>query len=191
MISDDIFIVFRNADKIFALKNGQVEEEGSHEKLMAIKGYYYSLVTEQLSGSDSTGSLDSGNPATPESDEGFIVDVHEKSNAENKASSAKLRKQKSVQSVNKKDLFKLEEKIQLEKENGDEEEEEAPNVSKLRLWKKNSPEWPFIFVGILASIAMGAVMPIFAVLFGDILGVLGYEDSQASPNMFSKLMCCS
>ena len=57
----------RNTDKIVALKDGHVEEIGSHEKLMAHCGYYYSLVKKQTRGGEdgsssttSTASLASG-----------------------------------------------------------------------------------------------------------------------------------
>jgi ABC-type multidrug transport system fused ATPase/permease subunit len=57
-------------------------------------------------------------------------------------------------------------------------EEELPNIQVGRLLKRNKPEWFYILVGVLASCAMGAVNPIYGVLFGDVLGVLGYEDTQ-------------
>ena len=37
----------RTADKIVAIKDGQVVETGSHEELMNSKGLYYSLVLAQ------------------------------------------------------------------------------------------------------------------------------------------------
>ncbi len=37
----------RNADKIIALKDGRVHEEGTHDQLMKEKGLYFSLVTAQ------------------------------------------------------------------------------------------------------------------------------------------------
>ena len=37
----------RTADKIVAIKDGQVVETGSHEDLMSSKGLYYSLVQAQ------------------------------------------------------------------------------------------------------------------------------------------------
>ena len=40
----------RNADIIFAMKDGKVIETGSHDQLMALKGLYYSLVVTQSSG---------------------------------------------------------------------------------------------------------------------------------------------
>ena len=39
----------RTADKIVAIKDGQVVETGSHEELMNAKGLYYSLVLAQTS----------------------------------------------------------------------------------------------------------------------------------------------
>jgi hypothetical protein len=51
------------------------------------------------------------------------------------------------------------------------EEQQPPPVSMMRILKKNMPEWPFILIGSLGSIVMGFAMPIFGVLFGDILGV--------------------
>ena len=38
----------RNSDKIVAIRAGCVEEEGTHEQLMARRGLYHSLVTAQL-----------------------------------------------------------------------------------------------------------------------------------------------
>ena len=51
----------RNADVIVTLKDGQVQEKGTHEQLMSLQGLYYSLVQSQTKGSieekqrDSTG----------------------------------------------------------------------------------------------------------------------------------------
>ena len=38
----------RNADKIVVLKKGSVAEQGTHEELIARKGYYYELVKNQI-----------------------------------------------------------------------------------------------------------------------------------------------
>jgi hypothetical protein len=51
------------------------------------------------------------------------------------------------------------------------EEKLPPPISMMTIMKKNMPEWPFIVVGSLGSIVIGCAMPIFGVLFGDILGV--------------------
>jgi hypothetical protein len=51
------------------------------------------------------------------------------------------------------------------------EEEPPPPVSVTRILKKNMPEWPQILVGSLASTVVSSTVPIFVVLFGDILKV--------------------
>ena len=60
---------------------------------------------------------------------------------------------------------------------GAEEEEELPKIQISRLLKRNSPEWFYISIGAISSFLMGATMPIFSILFGDVLGVLGYADT--------------
>lgn len=44
-------------------------------------------------------------------------------------------------------------------------------ASFLKLLKFNSPEWPHLTIGIIGSIIMGFSMPVFGILFGDIIGV--------------------
>jgi ATP-binding cassette subfamily B protein len=39
-----------SADKIIVLRNGQISEQGTHEQLMALNGYYASLVKRQTKG---------------------------------------------------------------------------------------------------------------------------------------------
>lgn len=53
-----------------------------------------------------------------------------------------------------------------------EEDEELQNLSLWDIVKLNNAEWPQIFLGCLSSFVMGATMPIFAILFGEIIGVI-------------------
>ena len=43
----------------------------------------------------------------------------------------------------------------------------------------NAPEWPYILVGLLGSVVMGGAMPVYAILFGEVLGVLELEPDEA------------
>ena len=42
----------------------------------------------------------------------------------------------------------------------------------------NGKKWPFILGGGIASLVMGASMPVYAVLFGEVLGLLSEPVSQ-------------
>jgi hypothetical protein len=48
------------------------------------------------------------------------------------------------------------------------EDEDLPEVDTLRILKTNGPEWPYILLGALASVVMGASMPVYAILFGEV-----------------------
>jgi len=48
----------RNADVIFAMKQGQVEEYGTHDELMQKKGLYHDLVITQQAHADDDAEKD-------------------------------------------------------------------------------------------------------------------------------------
>ncbi|XP_017479812.1 PREDICTED: multidrug resistance protein 1A [Rhagoletis zephyria] len=64
--------------------------------------------------------------------------------------------------------IKLEEETLLQE--SDEESSLWPII------KKNKPEWPQLLCGVISSAIMGFAMPIFAVLFGEILEILAVQD---------------
>jgi len=41
----------------------------------------------------------------------------------------------------------------------------------MRLMRMNAAEWPFIVIGCIAALIQGASQPIYAVLFGAMIGV--------------------
>lgn len=52
----------------------------------------------------------------------------------------------------------------------------------------NKIEWPYITIGSVCSVLMGAAMPLFAILFGEIVGVLAEPDPEtvrSETNMYS------
>ena len=58
-------------------------------------------------------------------------------------------------------------------------EEDLPEVDAMRVIKMNLPEWPYILLGLLGSIVMGGAMPVYAILFGEVLGVLKLSPDEA------------
>lgn len=41
----------------------------------------------------------------------------------------------------------------------------------MEVLKLNKPEWPHIAIGCLASIIIGAALPIYSIIFGNVVGV--------------------
>lgn len=53
----------------------------------------------------------------------------------------------------------------------DSNEEKCPSASTVALLRLNRQEWPLLAWGGLASLLVGATMPIFAILFSKLYGV--------------------
>lgn len=54
--------------------------------------------------------------------------------------------------------------------------------------KLNSPEWFYIFLGCVGAIIAGASLPLYSIVFGDIVGVLSHADNdyvRSEGNKFS------
>ena len=62
------------------------------------------------------------------------------------------------------------------------QDENNKNISFWRVMKENLQEWPYILVGSFCSIIMGASMPVYAILFGEVLGVLSQPIDLAREN---------
>ena len=72
-----------------------------------------------------------------------------------------------------------------------EADKDLPEVDTLRIFRMNAKEWPFILGGGVASLVMGASMPVYAVLFGEVLGLLSEPASYTlnrSLSYYQKLM---
>ncbi|XP_058456656.1 multidrug resistance protein homolog 49 [Malaya genurostris] len=141
-----------NADKIVYIDKGIVAEQGTHEALMAKKGLYYNLVIASgaLKQNDDTvkSAEDETNPVGPKSE-----------SADDAYSDDESDESKSGEVV-------------------EEDSEDAYPVSVFRLMKLNSPEWPYILFGCGAAMVVGASFPLFAVLFGEMYGILSVADPE-------------
>ncbi len=49
-----------------------------------------------------------------------------------------------------------------------------------RLMAMNQAEWKQITIGIIASILQGALLPCYAILFGEYMKILTFEDDEAT-----------
>ena len=165
IILDDTKV--RNADKIFVLEEGRIQEEGTHAELIAKSGLYFNLVKKQ-STSKSMGDL---------------ANVEEESLGTERDDNEVVRKKSGEvatrSSVNT-PLSELVVPADVIREIAEREKEEQLQTSLWRVLKINSKEWPFIAVGAVSSIGMAAVAPAFALLFGNVLEILSWEDLNAA-----------
>ena len=153
----------RTADIIVAIDAGHVKEMGTHEELMEKEGLYHSLVMRQTAGTTSA--------------QGELTKEKEENEEREKIDTIELKENRSPSTKGRHETLV---------------KEELPKIQVARLFKRNSPEWLYILVGVLASCGMGAVMPVFSILFGEVLGVLAYEDTQKARDesiKFSLMFC--
>ena len=144
----------RSAHLIVAIDSGKVKEIGTHDELMEKKDLYYSLVTRQLQQKDEKESSpekiypDISNEKTDDDiseinmEEGSVVGKFVRS------SSRRLSRQMSAVKMGR-------ERTQSEKKtNSEEADEDLPKIPMMRILKRNSPEYIYIFIGVLASSLM-------------------------------------
>lgn len=81
-----------------------------------------------------------------------------------------------------------EEKIDIMAENEDEEGKASTPISVWQVMQWSKTEWHLISIGSVSSMVMGAAMPLFALIFGEVLGVFDNDDPdviRSETNFFS------
>ncbi|KAB0792508.1 hypothetical protein PPYR_14467 [Photinus pyralis] len=141
----------RKADRIVVIGTGKVVEQGTHDELMHKEGAYFELVTAQISQSDT--------------DE----DAFTKTETEEKIG---IVRQTSLDGAN----MRSNSIISNVKEILEESKSGSSTSSLWAIMKYNSPEWWVILLGCVGSIVTGAGMPVYAIVFGDVMGVLASHD---------------
>ncbi|KAJ3189969.1 Multidrug resistance protein 1 [Gaertneriomyces sp. JEL0708] len=170
----------KNADQIIVMDRGVIVETGTHESLVAKGTAYAKLVEAQkLRGAfHEQGALEDGHQEHVVSTSGgevksgdapVVLHVGSKPDAPVRKESLEIQRKLSVAS--QKHALDEEEEKKLK-------ETELLKSRKVDLWrivKMNRPEWWIIIVGLFAAAVNGTVMPLFAVLFSEILAVFSNE----------------
>ncbi|KAG7335905.1 hypothetical protein KOW79_000598 [Hemibagrus wyckioides] len=183
----------RTADIIAGFKDGQVVELGTHRELMSKKGVYYSLVTQQSQGNpededddeDDDDGDEYGDFDFDDDDDGMgetsdnpddLVEVTTKNGGLERNS---IRRSITLQRRSSKRKSKQKKKSKKSKSKKEKKEKEkVADVPFTRILALNKPEWPYLMVGVLASIVGGAVYPCLAILFSKIIGVFAEFDPE-------------
>ncbi|PIO64556.1 ABC transporter, ATP-binding protein, partial [Teladorsagia circumcincta] len=162
----------RNADKIIAMKNGEVVEVGNHDELIARKGLYHELVNAQVFADvdDTVGDA--------------AVRRRTMSSSRSRSPSLaspeykRLRSQLSVTedtgvTATQNDPVKAEKDLErLKKEL---EEEGAAKANLFGILSHARPEWPFIMFAVFSSVVQGCVFPAFSLFFSQIINVFSKQ----------------
>ncbi|XP_049765728.1 multidrug resistance protein homolog 49-like isoform X2 [Schistocerca cancellata] len=159
----------RNADKIVVIHDGRVVEQGSHDVLMEHRGHYFDLVTTQISGSE--------DPTSPGEEGG-----KEHMKAERMIS---VRSNASSAIDDDEELTEGQRLMAQHYQEGT-----VKTASILKILRVNRPEWLLLVIATVASVVSGFAMPLFSVLFGDLIGTLGQDDPdkiRADTDYFSLL----
>ncbi|XP_063698920.1 multidrug resistance protein homolog 49-like isoform X2 [Culicoides brevitarsis] len=155
-----------NADKIVVIDKGVVVEEGKHSELMEIKGIYHNLV------------LATSNKKQEETDEEKNDDFSAQNDFKSLTSLDLSQKSLDYRHANSNE----------EEDYSSDVKDDSHKVPLRRLLGLNAPEWPFLLLGSVSAVIVGASFPIFAVLFGGIYGLLGGTDDiaiQEGTNFYS------
>ncbi|CAF4760503.1 unnamed protein product [Rotaria sp. Silwood1] len=152
----------QNADFIIGLKHGQLVEHGTHHDLMRSKGLYYELIKVQ-----NQRETDKHNDQTDDNIEINLIRQPSLSRrysklycslADDSNASDDDNNEKIVDSgfIKRKICFHI------------------PFVFKIL--KFNASEWPWILIGTICALTLGAIEPISALLFSKIYGLIAEQD---------------
>ncbi|KAG8432402.1 hypothetical protein GDO86_016881 [Hymenochirus boettgeri] len=184
----------KNADVIIGFEHGEAVERGTHDELLERKGVYFTLVTLQSQGDKALHDM-----GTKDANREFEEPALEKMQSFKRGSyQASLRA--SIRQRSRSQLSNIVPDTSLmmiggdasevmhhsnqydkaeksEKENTKEEEDESIDPAPVaRILKYNAPEWPYMLFGSIGAAANGAVNPLYALLFSQILGTFSLPD---------------
>ncbi|KIH63939.1 ABC transporter, ATP-binding protein [Ancylostoma duodenale] len=158
----------RNADKIVAMKDGEVVEVGTHDELIARKGLYYELVNAQVFADVEDKSGDDLKRG------GSISSLRSSTSSLHSRELKRLKSQLShsedvAEAIDQNDPKKAEKDLErLKKELA---EEGAVKANLFKILRYARPEWPFLALAVCSSVVQGCVFPAFSLFFSQIIDV--------------------
>lgn len=140
----------RSADRIVFLEKGEVVEDGTHNQLLELKGRYYELIKSH---------------ASHETD----ADAESEKSNKNAINIDEARRQILNESTNRRA-----DSISSTHESADDYDmDQAVDYGKTfkRIVQLVKPNWLTLFLAIVASLLLGTTLPLFSILFAEVLGV--------------------
>uniref|UniRef100_A0A8D2HC34 ATP binding cassette subfamily B member 11 n=1 Tax=Urocitellus parryii TaxID=9999 RepID=A0A8D2HC34_UROPR len=170
----------RFADVIIGFECGTVVERGTHEELLERKGVYFTLVTLQNQGNQDLQEKDEkGKDGT----EGDMLEKSFSRGSYRDSLRASLRQRSKSQLshlVHEPTLAAVHHKSTYEDEQNKSilMEEEVTPAPVRRIMKFNAPEWPYMLAGSLGAAVNGAITPLYALLFSQVVGNFSIPDKE-------------
>ncbi|KAJ8707903.1 hypothetical protein PYW07_011580 [Mythimna separata] len=176
-----------NASRIVYIEQGAVLEQGSHQELLDKRGMYWKLTQEDMT-SKSIATTLSSEPELDDDDDVTGADdvkhfsrcISRQSTRESMHRFARSSMRMSMVSSAHVPYAAADALNHIEPDDEEEEEEpcqdKEPAVSSWTLLKLNAPEWPLLAGGAVASLLVGATMPMFALLFSELYGMFELSD---------------
>ncbi|XP_070279529.1 bile salt export pump isoform X1 [Myotis yumanensis] len=173
----------RAADVIIGFEHGAAVERGTHEELLERKGVYFTLVTLQSQGDQ---ALNEEGIKGKDDTEGALLESKQTFRRGSYRASlrASIRQRSKTQLsylVHEPSLTGVDHKSTYEEDRKDKNiplEEEIEPAPVRRILKLNAPEWPYMVVGSVGAAVNGAVTPLYAFLFSQILGTFSLPDKE-------------
>ncbi|KAM4697413.1 bile salt export pump-like [Rhinophrynus dorsalis] len=184
----------KNADVIIGFEHGRAVERGTHDELLERKGVYFTLVTLQSQGDKALHDMEK-KKTNKEFEEPKLEKVQSFRRGSYQASlRASIRHRSrsqlsnivpdapflmvgdTTESLHSVSMYDEPSKSKKGIVADDDENVEPAPVA--RILKYNAPEWPYMLFGSIGAAVNGAVNPLYALLFSQILGTFSLPDEQ-------------
>ena len=169
----DVIVVLGNPEGTSVSNGSVIMESGKHDDLMALdKGLYKALVDIDKGGvskSDETAEKNR-NSSFGEADDLAV--------AKEGSSFVKEKKQSEEEDEEEEEAGCCGMKKKKKKKKEEEEKKEKYVLPKNRIWKYSKPEWGLIALGAFASAIKGAVFPVVAIFFSEMVATWYNSDTK-------------
>ncbi|XP_010605234.1 bile salt export pump isoform X1 [Fukomys damarensis] len=169
----------RAADVIIGFEHGVAVERGTHEELLERKGVYFTLVTLQSYGDQALTKKEVKEKDAAE--DNMQKTFHRGSYRDSLRASIRQRSRSQLSHLAHEPPLAVVDRKSTHEDGKDKdisEEEEVEPAPFRRIMKFNAPEWPYMVGGTLSAAVNGAVTPLYAFLFSQILGTFSLLDKE-------------
>ncbi|KAM9305689.1 bile salt export pump-like [Gastrophryne carolinensis] len=168
----------RSANVIVGFDGGRAVETGTHEELLKIQGVYFTLVTLQNQNvtQEKSATEDPDSELTGTFNKGSYQDSFRRSIRQRTASQlSNLFPSTLSGAMNGSLVMPSDFVINDQKKKKRKNKKENKSIVR-RILQYNAPEWPYLSLGSVSAAVNGTLLPLYALLFSQILGTFSLPD---------------